>query len=99
MCGFSLQVYDFNICPSCGVEFGIDDIGHTHEELRKIWVENGAHWSSNVDSSPAGWNPWLQLILAGHMYDVPFKGEFQPVRSNVEYGEARLRPANVVQFT
>ena|ERR1700690_329282 len=97
VCGFPLEVYDFNICPSCGVEFGVDDIGHTHSELRKIWVENLALWSSSVDPRPVGWNPWLQLILAGHIFDVPFHGAVQPARSNIEFGQARLTPSPVLQ--
>jgi hypothetical protein len=72
VCGYWLDVSDFNICPSCGVEFGIDTVGHTYEELREVWVDNGALWSSDVDRQPEDWNPWLQLILAGHGSAVPF---------------------------
>jgi hypothetical protein len=53
---------DHRICPSCGTEFGYDDAGRSHEELRQIWVENGARWWSPVDPTPPGWNPREQLI-------------------------------------
>lgn len=31
----------FNICPICGVEFGVDDFEISHEELRKAYQEAG----------------------------------------------------------
>jgi hypothetical protein len=72
VCGFHLEVFEFNICPSCGTEFGIDDIDHSYTELRHIWIENGPHWSSTVSMVPERWNPWMQLIEAGLVYDLPF---------------------------
>ncbi len=28
----------FNICPQCGVEFGYQDSGYSHEHLRREWI-------------------------------------------------------------
>jgi len=57
---------DFSICPSCGTEFGFDDAGITHEQLRKQWIYQLAPWFSNYRKPPAGWNPWTQLALGGY---------------------------------
>jgi hypothetical protein len=67
---------DFNICPSCGVEFGYETAGRTFTELRQEWVVTGARWASRVDRPPSGWNPWLQLINGGYSYALPFKVQF-----------------------
>jgi hypothetical protein len=96
VCGFWLEVYDFNVCPSCGVEFGVDNISHTYGELRRVWVDNGAFWSSGVDKRPVDWNPWLQLILAGHIYDVPFVTQTDvPQHNMVRGGTANLSQTQV----
>lgn len=43
---------DWNICPCCGTEFEYDDAKRSHEELRRIWVEGGAHWWSGHRPPP-----------------------------------------------
>ncbi len=53
---------DFNICPSCGTEFGNDDADWTVGELRAAWLERGAQWFSNANHAPAGWNPVEQVL-------------------------------------
>lgn len=55
---------EYNICPSCGTEFGYHDSGRTHEELRHIWLSSGAQWWSPVDEKPDRWNPYEQLKKA-----------------------------------
>jgi hypothetical protein len=50
---------DFNICPCCGTEFGIDDESLSFTELRGQWVADGSRWF--YGSSPEGWRPWRQL--------------------------------------
>lgn len=69
VCGFSElsdPPTDFNICPSCGTEFGYDDFAIDHQALRNRWIVNGAQWFA-VDEwpEPHGWNPFVQLINAG----------------------------------
>jgi hypothetical protein len=65
---------DYNICPCCGTEFGVDDTYISWEELRDEWVANGAPWF--FGEAPAGWNATLQLaktasqkVIAGNSTD------------------------------
>lgn len=53
----------YEICPSCGFEFGVsdDDLGHTYESWRKQWVAKGMKWSSRGNEQPADWNPAAKL--------------------------------------
>jgi hypothetical protein len=64
VCGFGEPFSDWEICPSCGTEFGYDDCTVSHEQLRKRWMEAGANWWSSAIQSPVGWNPIAQLIAA-----------------------------------
>jgi len=52
----------FEICPSCGFEFGVsdDDGGYTYSTWREEWVKRGMPWSS-VAPVPPTWNPSLQI--------------------------------------
>jgi|ERR1039458_10226877 hypothetical protein len=63
VCGFYLDYppKDFNICPSCGVEFDADTIEYSDEELRQAWMARGMTWSSSVIPRPASYNPVAQL--------------------------------------
>jgi hypothetical protein len=51
----------YEICPSCGFEFGVtdDDQGHTYASWRQRWLALGARWTH--DDSPPGWDPSAQL--------------------------------------
>ena len=64
---------DYNICPCCGVEYGLDDAFDSYEVLRNNWLERGAPWmsSSSPYDQPLAWNAWDQLDIAGYNYDVP----------------------------
>jgi hypothetical protein len=53
----------YNICECCGTEFGNDDDEYSHDELRAQWIARGAQWFFRTP--PVGWNPWLQLAMAG----------------------------------
>jgi len=63
VCGYRLDdpPENHNICPSCGTEFGFDDLYRTHEQLRARWLGRGAAWWSDSDPTPAGCNPQKQL--------------------------------------
>lgn len=63
---------DYNICPSCGTEFGSDDAYATHDILRARWVQNGAPWF--FGQPPIAWNPYMQL-MSGYSWEA-----FFPVR-------------------
>lgn len=54
----------YEICPSCGFEFGVsdDDLGHTYESWRQAWQAGGMKWSSRGQKQPAAWNPAKQLV-------------------------------------
>jgi len=54
----------FEICPSCGTEFGYDDAKESHAELRERWLAGGARWSSRAKPSPPNWDGMEQLKTA-----------------------------------
>ena len=53
----------YEICPSCGFEFGVsdDDRGHTHAAWRERWQDGGMKWAGKGRPAPQGWNPAHQL--------------------------------------
>jgi hypothetical protein len=63
------------ICASCGIEFGYDDIPEggglegTREEIyafwRERWIGEGMQWFSSGTPIPPGWDPRLQLRRIG----------------------------------
>jgi hypothetical protein len=57
----------YEICPSCGYEFGYDDDrdGVTYEMARRRWVTGGMRWWSASRLAPAGWNAQEQLKRTG----------------------------------
>lgn len=63
VCGYRMAfpADDYNICPCCGTEFGYDDSGTSHADLRAQWVKAGAHWWSPNNPPPPGWDPWVQM--------------------------------------
>jgi hypothetical protein len=85
---------DFAICPSCGTEFGYDDVKRSHSELRLIWMLAGMPWFSHGTLPPFQWNAWAQLRAAGYVYlDV------HPIQSNIERGEKHITRDWTVQFS
>ncbi len=52
----------YEICPSCGFQFGVsdDDEGFTFESWRKKWKAAGAKWSGK-QAMPKGWDALKQL--------------------------------------
>jgi hypothetical protein len=52
----------YEICPSCGFQFGVDDEdrGETYAGWRARWVADGMPWRS-ASPAPAGWDPRAQL--------------------------------------
>jgi len=84
VCGFEMEdpPRDYNICPSCGTEFGVHDLNSSIADLRDAWLRTGPRWWSNVDPAPPNWNPFSQFarllmgnITAGASYSSePLKG-------------------------
>lgn len=52
----------FEICPSCGFQFGVsdDDKGFTYAKWRAQWKKNGMKWSSK-SAAPKNWDAAAQL--------------------------------------
>jgi hypothetical protein len=98
VCGFGeleLPPEDHTICPSCGTQFGYDDVGHTHRELRNLWLRHGGRWFNTECPQflkQRGWNAWDQLDAALLPYDVPRVGG-----RNISY-DIRV-PGNIVETT
>jgi hypothetical protein len=63
VCGYGLEEppQDYNVCPSCGTEFGINDENSSIEELREAWIKTGPKWWSVSDPQPEQWDPYEQL--------------------------------------
>lgn len=79
VCYYTAMQYppmDYNICECCGTEFGLDDDGVSHDELRALWVRSGAHWF--FGDPPRGWNASRQLYKA-------FVSSLLPPRNETAY--------------
>lgn len=63
VCGYGMSEppRDYNICPSCGTEFGVNDVNSSIPELRAEWLQTGPKWWSTTDPRPENWNPFTQL--------------------------------------
>jgi hypothetical protein len=66
ICGYYMEEPpdDYNICPSCGTEFGLHDVNNSITELQAAWLgvgPNGPVWWSQFDPPPANWNPLKQF--------------------------------------
>jgi hypothetical protein len=72
VCGYTLSVAptDFEICPSCGTEFGTNDQDWTYEQLRSAWLANGAQWWSNSHPVPDNWNPIAQVLWVSRLQSI-----------------------------
>lgn len=51
----------FEICRSCGTEFGYDDARKSFELLRRRWVSEGMPWYSPAAPAAPNWDPERQL--------------------------------------
>ena len=69
---------NFSICPSCGTEFGFDDAGVSHAELRYRWMAHFVPWFSRYRPRDPSWDGWQQLAEAGYGQEViDFLGKFK----------------------
>jgi len=57
----------YEICPSCGFEFGVtdDDRGHSDESWRHKWIRAGMPWDWGRSKPPNDWDPVRQLKNIG----------------------------------
>lgn len=53
----------YEICPSCGFQFGVsdDDERMSYDQWRIRWIGKGMPWSSAAMRPPQEWNPSKQL--------------------------------------
>ena len=59
-------VPSYEICPSCGFQFGVDDeTGITYKAWRDAWVKGGMKWWDESTRHPPNWNPVDQLASIG----------------------------------
>jgi hypothetical protein len=70
VCGYKMEEgpRDYNICPSCGTEFGIHDVNSSIENLQDLWLKSGPRWHSSVVAQSVKWDPFEQFI---HLYLTP----------------------------
>jgi len=82
VCGFAMAkpATDFNICPSCGTEFGNDDLEWTIGQLRQAWLDGGAKWWSQSTASPDGWDPVQQVLRV-----IPISPIGEPIAMNPQH--------------
>ena len=66
----------YEICPSCGFQFGVSDAdkGHSFTAWRTGWKKNGMKWTSKGIAAPLDWDPAKQLRLIERR-DPPAVGE------------------------
>lgn len=66
VCGYGMEEppEQYNICASCGTEFGVHDVNASIEELRVAWLKTGLKWFSSVEPEPQGWDPFSQVTKA-----------------------------------
>jgi len=67
VCGYEMEdpPRDYNICPSCGTEYGVSNVNASIEQLRQAWLKTGPAWWSKTDPQPEDWNPSAQLANLG----------------------------------
>lgn len=53
----------YEICPSCGFQFGVDDDDReiTYEQARQTWIDLGYPWSSKGIAKTPRWSGKRQL--------------------------------------
>jgi hypothetical protein len=89
--GFNEPPEEFDICPCCGTEYGIDDFALSpedtsllHRQLRWQWVDNGAHWFDPGTPQPDGWNGIDQILR--HPFAIRHTSHtVQPFQMSVQY--------------
>ena len=91
VCGYGMEEppEQYNICASCGTEFGVHDVNASIEELRVAWLRTGPNWFSSVDPEPQDWKPFLQ-ITGVMLAQGPF-----PATSVLSYGFSSLASSSV----
>ena len=95
VCGYALDrpARSFNICPSCGTEFGYHDVGRSYDELRILWLQGGAKWWSRNRPAPPDWSGLAQLLSARYITLNPETTPVSQVRVRLPGMREELVPA------
>ena len=67
VCGYGFlpdDAMDHDICPSCGTEFGYDDVTLSHEAISIRCLSGGGEWFYKSVGPPPGWDALTQVIAA-----------------------------------
>jgi hypothetical protein len=77
VCGYEMAVppKNYNICSSCGTEFGVHDANASIAELREAWMKTGPAWWSKATPKPEKWDPITQMEKAGIVVRRPASSE------------------------
>jgi hypothetical protein len=87
VCGYRFlreDALNHGICPSCGTEFGYDDVGRSHESLRMEWLCNGGEWFDKSVGPPAGWDALTQVMAAFYPIRFGTKTARKPITSEFQ---------------
>ena len=97
VCGYEMEEgpRDYNICPSCGTEFGIHDVNSSIENLQDLWSKSGPRWHSSVVAQPANWDPLKQFIDLHLTPNVPTSRSDSPYLGAVKFAMVRHRSKRV----
>jgi hypothetical protein len=97
VCGYEMEdgPRDYNICPSCGTEFGIHDVNSSIENLRDLWLKSGPRWHSTIVDQPAKWDPFEQFIKLYLTPSVPIFRAGSAYPGAVKFAMARYRRKRV----
>ena len=92
VCGYgylSQDAVNHGICPSCGTEFGYDDVSLSHEALRAEWLRGGAPWFEDSTKPAQDWDPWRQIMEA--FYRPVLRSRGNSVRAKVQLDNLAIR--------
>ena len=92
VCGYRMEEppEQYNICASCGTEFGVHDVNASIEELRVAWLRTGPNWFSSVDPEPQDWNPFLQITGSCWRKDPFRQPRYYPMRETTPIPSMRV---------
>ncbi len=68
VCGYNQMArppQNGSLCECCCTEFGVSDVGRTHDQLRDIWIKHGTTWRGEA-VPPPDWSACQQLRNIGY---------------------------------
>lgn len=91
----------FNICPSCGTEFGIDDLHQSFQTIRNNWIAEGMPWFDDISLPPPNWSPVTQLISGGFVGALlmPIGTATETSVANISYHQPFWTDREITQYS